>query len=269
MKENYSSTTGRRGKRGGQRRRGRNEGGRDSRSSSYNSGYQSEDRPSRAPKKLTFWQKIVAFFTGGSNAAKPHAKRSSSSSSTSTSTVTRTSTGPSTSSRRENPRFADESAPRTSEPREPHESREPRGSRKAEALEVTTPKLYVGNLSYDATESDLFDLFQGVGAVQNAEIVSHKATMKSKGFGFVTMATTDEAKRAVEILHDKEFMGRKMFVSGSKSTDRPASSTRAEREEAANEASETASTEAHEEAHEEVPQDEEQISLADRPQIVA
>jgi RNA recognition motif-containing protein len=97
---------------------------------------------------------------------------------------------------------------------------EARGSRKPELVEVTSAKLYVGNLSYDATESDLFDLFKGVGAVRNAEIVAHKHNDKSKGFGFVTMATIDEARRAVTELHDKEFMGRKLVVSGAKSSER-------------------------------------------------
>jgi RNA recognition motif-containing protein len=93
-------------------------------------------------------------------------------------------------------------------------------SRKPETVEVTSPKLYVGNLSYDASESDLFDLFKGVGSVKNAEIVTHKYNEKSKGFGFVTMTTTDEAKRAVSELHDKAFMGRKLVVSGAKSGER-------------------------------------------------
>jgi RNA recognition motif-containing protein len=96
----------------------------------------------------------------------------------------------------------------------------PRAPRKPEAVEVTSPKLYVGNLSYDATENDLFDLFKGVGVVKTAEIVTHKYNEKSKGFGFVTMTTTDEAKRAVFELHDKEFMSRKLVVSGAKSGDR-------------------------------------------------
>lgn len=82
---------------------------------------------------------------------------------------------------------------------------------------MTTPKLYIGNLSYDASESDLFELFRGVGQVQNAEVVTHKGTHKSKGFGFVTMLTVDEARRAVEKLHDQPFMGRKLVVNGSKS----------------------------------------------------
>lgn len=95
-----------------------------------------------------------------------------------------------------------------------------RSARKPESVEVTSPKLYVGNLSYDATENDLFELFKGLGSVKNAEIVSHKYNEKSKGFGFVTMMTIDEAKRAVMELHDKDFMGRKLVVSGAKTGDR-------------------------------------------------
>ncbi|HET6407615.1 MAG TPA: hypothetical protein VFG14_07020, partial [Chthoniobacteraceae bacterium] len=85
-----------------------------------------------------------------------------------------------------------------------------------EAVEVTTEKLYVGNLSFDAAESDLLELFNGVGKVQSAEIVAHRDTEKSKGFGFVTMNSVEEAKRAVSELHDKDFMGRKLVVSGAK-----------------------------------------------------
>ena len=94
-----------------------------------------------------------------------------------------------------------------------------RSPRKPEAVEVTTPRLYVGNLSFDATESDLFELFNGVGAGQNAEVVTYKHNQRSKGFAFVQMQTIDEAKRAVEELHDKEFLGRKLVVSGAKSSE--------------------------------------------------
>jgi RNA recognition motif-containing protein len=92
-----------------------------------------------------------------------------------------------------------------------------RPARKPERVEVTSPRLYVGNLSFDATESDLFDLFNGVGHVQNAEVVSYRHNQRSKGFAFVQMQTIDEAKRAVEELHDKEFLGRRLVVSGAKS----------------------------------------------------
>ena len=94
-----------------------------------------------------------------------------------------------------------------------------RSQRKPESVDVTTPRLYVGNLSFDATESDLFELFNGVGAVQNAEVVTYKHNQRSKGFAFVQMLTIEEAKRAVQELHDKEFLGRKLVVSGAKSSE--------------------------------------------------
>jgi len=92
-----------------------------------------------------------------------------------------------------------------------------RPARKPERIEVTSPRLYVGNLSFDATESDLFELFNGVGHVQNAEVVSYRHNQRSKGFAFVQMQTIEEAKRAVDELHDKEFLGRRLVVSGAKS----------------------------------------------------
>ena len=95
---------------------------------------------------------------------------------------------------------------------------QPRPTRKPETVEVTSPRLYVGNLSFDATESDLFNLFNGVGHVQNAEVVSYRHNQRSKGFAFVQMQTIEEAKRAVQELHDKEFLGRRLVVSGAKST---------------------------------------------------
>ena len=94
-----------------------------------------------------------------------------------------------------------------------------RPQRKPEPVEVSSPRLYVGNLSFDATESDLFDLFNGVGHVQNAEVVSYRHNQRSKGFAFVQMQTVEEAKRAVAELHDKEFLGRKLVVSGAKSNE--------------------------------------------------
>lgn len=82
---------------------------------------------------------------------------------------------------------------------------------------VDSPRLYLGNLSYDAAEYEIEELFKGVGSVRNVEIVYNRNTHKSKGYGFVEMATIDEAKRAVEVLHDQPFMGRKLIVSGAKS----------------------------------------------------
>ncbi|MFN2476763.1 MAG: RNA recognition motif domain-containing protein [Chthoniobacterales bacterium] len=106
----------------------------------------------------------------------------------------------------------------------PPAEQQQRSGRKPESIEVTTPRLYVGNLSFEATESDLFELFNGVGAVQNAEVVTYKHNQRSKGFAFVQMLTVEEAQRAVTELHDKDFLGRKLVVSGAKSSDhQPAS----------------------------------------------
>ncbi len=105
---------------------------------------------------------------------------------------------------------------RTSREARPEGSAQRREARKPERIEVTTPRVYVGNLSFDATESDLLELFGGVGSVQNVEIVCNRETHRSKGFGFVQLSSVEEAKRAVEELHDKEYMGRKMVVSGAK-----------------------------------------------------
>lgn len=94
-----------------------------------------------------------------------------------------------------------------------------RPASKSEIVDVTTPRLYVGNLSFQATEHDLTELFKGVGGVASAEVVTHRATERSKGFAFVQMNSVEEAKRAVRELHDQTFMGRKLVVSGAKVAD--------------------------------------------------
>jgi hypothetical protein len=85
--------------------------------------------------------------------------------------------------------------------------------------DVTSPRLYVGNLSYDASESDLTEVFNGVGRVVTVEIVTNQRTQRSKGYGFIEMGSIEEARRAVAELHDKEYMNRKMVVSGAKPRD--------------------------------------------------
>jgi hypothetical protein len=90
-------------------------------------------------------------------------------------------------------------------------------SRGGDGSTVESPRVYVGNLSYDVTEQDLQELFKGIGGVRNVEIVYNRSTHRSKGYGFVEMLHMDEAVRAVEVLHDQPFMGRKLTVSGAKS----------------------------------------------------
>lgn len=174
----------------GPRRRRRGGRSRGSSSSSRSPRTGDHYKVTREPRKPAgFWDKVKAFFGLAPEPAKTSANGSA---------------------RRERPR--DESR-EAGPPREPRTPREPR---KPEAIEVTTPRLYVGNLSYDAAESDLFELFSGVGTVANVEIITNKHTQRSKGFGFVQMNSVSEAKRAVDELHDKDYMGRKLVVSGAK-----------------------------------------------------
>ena len=166
MKSQSMHYSGRRSRRGRRKRSGR--GG----------------APIATKPKLTFWQRVIAFFKGpGPQVAAPPAET------------------------------------KPAERQGQNGATKEKISRKPELVEVTSPKLYVGNLSFDATESDLFNLFNGVGQVRNAEVVCHKYTQRSKGFAFVQMTTLEEARRAVKELHDKEFLGRKLVVSGAKTPD--------------------------------------------------
>lgn len=120
-----------------------------------------------------------------------------------------------------------EDAPRRGKRRERGErgDRESSRSRGGDPSTVENRRVYVGNLSYDVTESDLEELFKGVGAVRRIEIVYNRNTHRSKGYGFVEMLDIDEAKRTVEVLHDQFFMGRKLTVSGAKSQEHEAAET--------------------------------------------
>lgn len=72
--------------------------------------------------------------------------------------------------------------------------------------------LYVGNLSYDTTSSELETLFSQYGTVKSAQVVSDRATGRSKGFAFVEMKNDTEAKSAIEGLNLKEVGGRCLTV---------------------------------------------------------
>lgn len=73
-------------------------------------------------------------------------------------------------------------------------------------------KLYVGNLSYDVTDSDLQALFSPHGAVQSAQVIMDRETGRSKGFGFVEMNSGDEADAAINALNGQERNGRALNV---------------------------------------------------------
>lgn len=72
--------------------------------------------------------------------------------------------------------------------------------------------MYVGNLPFSMGENQLFDLFAPCGVVESVRIVLDRETNKSKGFGFVEMATEDEAGAALKELNDKAVEGRKLRV---------------------------------------------------------
>ena len=86
-------------------------------------------------------------------------------------------------------------------------------TRNVSKLPVSVPRLYIGNLSYEASESDIEDLLKGIGPVNSVEIIYNPRTHKSKGYGFAEMRTLEDAHRAVEILHEQPFMGRNLTVS--------------------------------------------------------
>ena len=83
-------------------------------------------------------------------------------------------------------------------------------------------KLYVGNLSYATTSSDLEQLFAAHGSVQSAEVISDRETGRSKGFGFVQMGTDEEAQAAIAALNGQTHDGRPLTVNEAKPReDRP------------------------------------------------
>ena len=77
-------------------------------------------------------------------------------------------------------------------------------------------KIYVGNLSYNVTSSDLEQLFTQHGQVQSAEVIQDRATGRSKGFGFVEMGSDEEATAAINALNGAEHDGRNLTVNEAK-----------------------------------------------------
>ncbi|MBS0657657.1 MAG: RNA-binding protein [Verrucomicrobia bacterium] len=160
------------------------------------------ERPSGADSAATasspsLWQRIVSFFS--SKKTKAPAPRGTTS----------------------HPAYANNNGSNTPPERRTQSGPQPArfAAAKPEPADVTTPRLYVGNLSFDATDEDITNLFKGVGKVASAEVVTHRNTDRSKGFAFVQMQTVDEARRAVAELHDRPFMGRPLKVSGAKAVE--------------------------------------------------
>ena len=77
-------------------------------------------------------------------------------------------------------------------------------------------KLYVGNISFNKSNQDLIDLFSPSGTVTSANIIEDRETGRSRGFGFVEMASPAEAQEAISALNGKEVDGRTLKVNEAK-----------------------------------------------------
>jgi cold-inducible RNA-binding protein len=73
-------------------------------------------------------------------------------------------------------------------------------------------RLFVGNINHNATDNDVQDHFSAAGTVLSVNIIQDKFTGKSRGFGFVEMSSPEEAQKAIESFHQKDFQGRALTV---------------------------------------------------------
>ena len=87
-------------------------------------------------------------------------------------------------------------------------------------------RLYVGNLSYEATADQLKELFAASGVVVSADLITDSHTGRSKGFAFIEMGSEEAAKAAITAMHDVELEGRKMNVNEAKPREERTSSNR-------------------------------------------
>ncbi|HWT03280.1 MAG TPA: RNA-binding protein, partial [Pyrinomonadaceae bacterium] len=82
-------------------------------------------------------------------------------------------------------------------------------------------KLYVGNLSFKTTSEELREHFSQAGTVESASVIEDRETGRSRGFGFVEMATAEDAQAAIEQFNGKDLNGRNLTVNEAKpKTDR-------------------------------------------------
>lgn len=223
---NNNNNSNRRSSNGRQSGGGRRDGGRRQGGPKQGAGKQ-QRRPMPKPIELTWWQKLlksVGLYKEPVRPPRPE-RRPDATGSKKTREPRRAKTRD---VRNGGAEASSKDEPRRGKRRERDKNR-PRGG---DPSTVENRRVYVGNISYETTESDLEELFKGVGAVRRVEIVYNRKTHRSKGYGFIEMIDVDEAKRTVEVLHDQFFMGRQLTVSGAKSKDHE----EAEKEEPINEA---------------------------------
>ncbi len=192
------------GNRGGNRNNNRNRNnsnrnnqGGQNRNSNHQGGNNQGQSKKPAPQPLTFWQKFLSLF--GIKPAQPQPQA-------------RTPQKKFTTDKAKSPQSANKSSSKPSSEKKPATKK----ARQPQKVEVTSSRLYVGNLSYETTEYDLEELFKGNGTVKGVEIIYNRQTHKSKGYGFIEMKNVDDAKNAVNVHHDQPFMGRNLIVNGAK-----------------------------------------------------
>ncbi len=78
-------------------------------------------------------------------------------------------------------------------------------------------KLYVGNLSFQATDADLREFFEQAGTVVSARVIMDRFTNRPRGFGFVEMATFEEGQKAIQMLNGRVFKDRSLIVNEARS----------------------------------------------------
>ncbi len=81
---------------------------------------------------------------------------------------------------------------------------------------METTKLYVGNLSYSVTDSNLSEMFSEHGTVKSAKVIMDRETGRSKGFAFVEMSDQSECQKAIDALNGKDLEGRALKVNEAK-----------------------------------------------------
>lgn len=78
-------------------------------------------------------------------------------------------------------------------------------------------KLYVGNLSFQATDADLHEFFEQAGTVVSARVIMDRFANRPRGFGFVEMATFEEGQKAIQMLNGRVFKDRSLIVNEARS----------------------------------------------------
>jgi RNA recognition motif-containing protein len=81
-------------------------------------------------------------------------------------------------------------------------------------------KIYVGNLNYNTSEDDLRNTFSEYGTIESVNIITDRFSGQSKGFGFIEMGDSDEAKRAIDAMDQQELGGRSLKVNEAKEKSR-------------------------------------------------